>query len=142
MPFVVFLTQLLHPHEKSRRSSLLPVKMIDDDMDGQDEWKQHAINILLPAKDLILHMAERERKGEIMMIGCERLIACLGRHLSRRNSLQHQLLAMDFIVLQLRFQASRLQAVLRNDPPVVVVGQQGQDDEERPEHVVLRGVAA
>lgn len=119
IPLVVFLTHLLHPHDggtscQPHNAGVASLKSLHDD--PEEDWKRHAVDRMLQqarVKDLILQTAERERLGEIMIVGCERLVTFLSSHLSRRSSLRHNLLAMDFIVAQLQFHASRVQTILR-----------------------------
>ncbi|GKY90633.1 hypothetical protein MPSEU_000036800 [Mayamaea pseudoterrestris] len=122
VPLVILLTNLLYPHEHQNNFHLnasgtnitnfghLPLHTVDVD------WKNAAVNVIVDArgcKDLILATADLERSGEISIIGCERLVSFLSSNLSRRSSLKHNLLAMDFVVAQLQFNAMRMQAILQ-----------------------------
>jgi hypothetical protein len=127
LPLVIFLLNLLYPHETTGSiitantvvSTQLPLQMVDVD------WKNKAVDVIMDngCKDLILTTADRERSGEISIFGCERLVSFLSSNLSRRQSLKHNLLAMDFIVSQLKFNAMRMQILLQQ-PLFIRQGQQ------------------
>lgn len=107
---VVLLRNLLSPTQEEEHYHWSYA--LRDSKSVAGDWKNTVVDMVLEAncQDLILQTAHRERMGDIVIVGCERLVAYFSGNLSKRPSLKHNMMAMDFIVARLQFKTTRVQA--------------------------------